>query len=78
MSKYQTRPTMLNDFFTQAVIQPDASLIKQLHTILDHLPGPQALAIDHIVAQLLLFKNPNGQLFDEIIPPQITTKSDHE
>jgi hypothetical protein len=70
MSKYQTRSTMLQHTVgpTMQVIEPDASLIKQLHAVLDMLPENQALIIDHIVAELIRFHNPNRQHLPELMP----------
>ena len=65
---YATKPTMFVDNFTEKVIQPDATLIKQLQLVLDSLPENQALIIDHIVAELLKFHNPNRQHMPELLP----------
>lgn len=62
MRKYSTSPTMFMDRWTQKVVQPDANLIKALHSYLDLIPNDDhALAIDLIVADLLRFHNPQQQ-----------------
>lgn len=67
---YRTKPSMLRDPYTESIIQPDASLIRQLHSLLDMLNENHALAIDHIVSELIAFKNPNRQMLDEIFLPE--------
>jgi len=63
---------MFVDRFTQKVVQPDESLVKQFHRLLDVVSRTDenlAFVIDLVVADLLKFRNPNQQ--SHMTPPEI-------
>lgn len=76
MRNYITSPTMFADRFTERVVQPDESLVNQLHKLLDMIPNDNhALAIDHIVSELIRFHDPNRQHYADLLSPN-TEKND--
>jgi len=68
---YQTTSTMLLDPMAKytgiSVISPDKKLVETLHRLLDMIPDDShALMIDHCVAEIIRFKNPNRQRMSEL------------
>ncbi|ODR25796.1 hypothetical protein BHQ19_10210 [Mycolicibacterium porcinum] len=56
--------------FSVKVVQPDESIVNQLHHLLDLIPDDNlALMIDNCVAQLLRFHDPN--IHGQMAPPEL-------
>lgn len=77
MRNYQTKATMLIDPLARytgiSVISPDERLVEQLHKLLDMIPDENhALMIDHTVAEIIRFRNPNRQRLPELEQPHDT------
>lgn len=66
---YQVTSTMLTvPYSNMKVVEPDKNLVQQLHKMLDIIPDDNlALGIDHVVAQLISFHDPNRQHYMELL-----------
>ena len=68
--QYTVKSTMFIDRFTTKVVQPDEQLVATLHRLLDMIDDDShALMIDHCVAQLLMFHDPN--IPGRMTPPEL-------
>lgn len=74
--QYSVQPTqMINSQpWGSSVVEPDKKLVETLHKLLDLIPNDDhALAIDHVVADLLrVNRRPDGMFEPELLPKHPT------